>query len=139
MLRTILFYGVLLAALAMGLQWLEFRYVVRTHATETYVVLIAIAFLALGIWAGSRLFRRTTPATGAFVPNTAAQRSLKISDRELEVLGRLAAGQSNKEIARELEVSPNTVKSHVANLFAKLEVSRRTEAICRGRELGMIR
>jgi hypothetical protein len=57
MIRTILIYGLLLAALALGLQWLEFHYVVRTHATETYVVLIALAFLGLGIWAGSRLFR----------------------------------------------------------------------------------
>ena len=137
MIRTILIYGLLLAALAVGLQWLEFQYVVRTHATETYVVLIAVAFLGLGVWAGARLFRRAPPAAG-FTPNTVVQQTLKISERELEVLRRLAAGQSNKEIARELEVSPNTVKTHLANLYAKLEVSRRTEAIRRGRELGMI-
>jgi DNA-binding NarL/FixJ family response regulator len=126
-----------LAALAVGLQWLEFQYVVRTHATETYVVVIAIGFLGLGIWAGARLFRRTPPSTD-FTPNVAARQSLKISERELEVLARLAAGQSNKEIARDLQVSPNTVKSHVANLFTKLEVGRRTEAIRKGRELGII-
>lgn len=136
--RTILVYGALLAGAAWGLQWLEYQYMVRTHATETYVVLVALAFLGLGIWAGARLFRRSPPAAG-FMPNTAAQQSLRISDRELEVLGRLAAGQSNKEIARDLEVSPNTVKTHVANLFEKLEARRRTEAIVRARELGLIR
>jgi ATP/maltotriose-dependent transcriptional regulator MalT len=100
-------------------------------------VVIAIGFLGLGIWAGARLFRRTPPSTD-FTPNVAARQSLKISERELEVLARLAAGQSNKEIARDLQVSPNTVKSHVANLFTKLEVGRRTEAIRKGRELGII-
>ena len=136
--RTILVYGALLAGAAWGLQWLEYQYVVRTHSTETYVVLVALAFLGLGIWAGAKLFRRAPPAA-EFMPNTAAQQSLRISDRELEVLSRLAAGHSNKEIARELDVSPNTVKTHVANLFEKLEARRRTEAILRARELGLIR
>jgi DNA-binding NarL/FixJ family response regulator len=134
-LRTILVYGLLLAALALGLQWLELQYVVRTHATETYVVLVALAFLGLGIWAGARLFRRAPPSSE---PNTVVQQTLGISERELEVLKLLAAGQSNKEIARTLDVSPNTVKTHIAKLFEKLEVRRRTEAILRARELGMI-
>jgi DNA-binding CsgD family transcriptional regulator len=138
MLRTILVYGLILAAAAVGLQWLEYRYLVVTHATETYVVLVALAFLGLGIWAGARLFRRTPPAA-EFVPNTVVQQTLRISDREMQVLQRLAGGQSNKQIAQELDVSPNTVKTHVANLFEKLEVSRRTEAILKARELGMIR
>jgi DNA-binding CsgD family transcriptional regulator len=137
MIRTILIYGLLLAAAAVFLQWLEYQYLVRTHATQTYVVLVALAFLGLGVWAGARLFHRpAAPAT--FTPNTLAQQSLKISERELEVLQRLAAGQSNKEIAQDLDVSPNTVKTHVANLFQKLEVSRRTEAIRRARELGIL-
>jgi ATP/maltotriose-dependent transcriptional regulator MalT len=65
--------------------------------------------------------------------------TLGISDREFEVLELLAAGRSNKEIASALNVSPNTVKTHVAKIFAKLEVTRRTEAILRARELGMLR
>jgi DNA-binding NarL/FixJ family response regulator len=138
MLRTTLIYGLLLAALAIGLQWLEFQYMVRAHATETYIALIALAFLGLGIWAGARLFHRT-PRGPEFTPNTQALDSLKISAREFEVLRLLAAGQSNKEIARQLEVSPNTVKSHIAKLFDKLAVGRRTEAIVRARELGMIK
>ena len=137
MLRTILIYGVLLAAGAFALQWLEFQFVVRTHATETYMVLLAVAFLGLGIYVGSRLFRR--PAAGPFVPNTQVRDTLKVSDREFEVLTLLAEGRSNKEIARQLDVSPNTVKTHVASLFDKLEAKRRTEAISRARELGMSR
>lgn len=137
MLRTILIYGVLLAAGAFGLQWLEFQFVVRTHATETYLVLIALAFLGLGVWVGARLFRRPSPEP--FEPNAKVRETLGISDREFEVLSLLAAGRSNKEIAKQLEVSPNTIKTHVAKLFEKLEAQRRTEAISRARELGMIR
>ena len=137
MLRTILIYGVLLAAGTLALQWLEFQFVVRTHATETYLVLVALAFLGLGVWVGARLFRR--PAAGPFVPNTQVRETLGVSDREFEVLTLLAQGRSNKEIAKELDVSPNTVKTHVASLFDKLEAKRRTEAISRARELGMIR
>ena len=137
MLRTVLIYGALLAAGAFGLQWLEYQFVVRTHATETYLVLIALAFMGLGVWVGARLFRRAPPAP--FEPNTLARETLGVSERELEVLELLAAGRSNKEIAIHLNVSPNTIKTHVAKLFEKLEARRRTEAISRARELGMIR
>lgn len=136
MLRTILIYGAILAAGTFVLEWLQFRFLVRTHAVEAYVALVAAAFLGLGVWVGARLFRRA-PA-GPFVPNARAQETLRISGRELEVLALLAAGRSNKEIARRLDVSPNTVKTHVTKLFAKLEARRRTEAIQRARELGMI-
>ena len=136
MLRTILVYGAVLAAGTFVLEWLQFRLLVRTHAVEAYVVLVAAAFLGLGVWLGAKLFRRAPAAP--FVPNTRAQETLGISGRELEVLGLLAAGGSNKEIARRLEVSPNTVKTHLAKLFAKLEARRRTEAIQKARELGMI-
>jgi DNA-binding CsgD family transcriptional regulator len=135
-LRTILIYGALLAAGTFLLEWLQFRFVVRTHAMETYVALVAAAFLGLGVWLGAKLFRRAPAAP--FTPNVRAQETLGVSGRELEVLALLAAGRSNKEIARRLELSPNTVKTHVTNLFAKLEVRRRTEAIRRARELGMI-
>jgi DNA-binding CsgD family transcriptional regulator len=134
--RTILIYGVLLAAGAFGLQWLEYQFLVRTHATEIYLVLVALAFMGLGVWVGARLFRR--PPQTPFAPNTQVRETLGVSDREFEVLALLAGGRSNKEIANQLNVSPNTVKTHVANLFGKLEAKRRTQAISRARELGMI-
>lgn len=135
--RIVAIYGAALAAGAVGLEWLQYKLLIRTHPTEAWLALLAIAFLALGIWVGTRLFHRQPAAP--FEPNTRARETLGISDRELEVLELLAAGQSNKEIANQLNVSPNTVKTHVAKLFEKLEVRRRTEAILRARELGMIR
>ena len=61
-----------------------------------------------------------------------------LSARELEVLGLLAAGKPNQAIAEELVVSLETVKSHVSHLFAKPEVTNRTEAVARARELGLL-
>lgn len=135
--RTILLYGGLLAVGAVGLKWIEYNLLVRTHPGELYILLLAAAFLALGVWVGSRLFPRWAKGEG-FVVNDRARETLGISEREFEVLGLLAAGRSNKEIANALNVSPNTVKTHVAKLYGKLEVTRRTAAIVRARELGMI-
>ena len=134
--RTVLVYGGLLALGSLALQWLQFRLLVMSHATELFVGIVALAFLALGVWVGHRLFRRTRAAVAI---DLQAGSLLGISARELQVLELLAGGRSNKEIARQLELSPNTVKSHVSNLFAKLAARRRTEAIARARELGMIR
>lgn len=70
--------------------------------------------------------------------NPAARQALGISERELAVLAEIAAGHSNKEIAARLHVSPNTVKTHVARLLAKLGARRRTDALRRARELGLV-
>jgi DNA-binding CsgD family transcriptional regulator len=137
MLRTILVYGLALAAGVFVLQWLEFRFLAQRYSLEVYLALLAIGFMALGIWVGAKLFHRA-PAPAKFETNTKAQQTLGISEREFEVLKHLAAGRSNKEISAKLNVSPNTVKSHVAKLYGKLEVKRRTEAILRARELGIL-
>ena len=136
--RTVLIYAGLLVIAAFGLQWIEYKLLVREHPGELYIALIAAGFLALGVWAGMRLVPRQAAGEG-FVTNERVRETLGISDREFEVLELLAAGRSNKEIASALNVSPNTVKTHVAKLFGKLEAKRRTEAILRARELGMIR
>lgn len=136
MLRTVMIYGAILAAGTFVLEWLQFRFLVRGHALEAYVALVAAAFMGLGVWLGAWVFRRAP--TAPFAANTRVQATLGISEREHEVLELLAAGRSNKEIARELAVSPNTIKTHVTKLFGKLEVRRRTEAILRARELGML-
>lgn len=138
MLRTILIYGAILAVAAFGLQFLEYRVLAWSRPVELWLVLLAIGFMGLGVWVGARLFRRQ-PAPAGFVANTTVQKTLGISEREIEVLHLLASGESNKGIANKLNVSPNTVKTHVASLYGKLEVRRRTEAVMRARELGIIR
>jgi DNA-binding NarL/FixJ family response regulator len=136
MARTVALYAFALAAGAFALEWLEYKYVTRAFATEIYIVLVALAFTGLGVWAGYRLTPKSVAAP--FERNDAAAKSLGLTDRECQVLELLAAGHANKGIARTLDVSPNTVKTHIANLFQKLEVERRTQAIQKARELRLL-
>ena len=130
-------YGAALAAGTLALQWFDYQRLARAHAPDIYIFLIAAGFLALGVWIGARVIGARHPAP--FDGNPKAQAALGISPRELTVLQNLADGRSNKEIAAALNVSPNTVKTHVARLFEKLEARRRTDAINRARELGILR
>lgn len=129
-------YGLFLAAGAVALQWLDYRRLALVHSADISLFLVALAFLALGLFIGARVIAPPRPAP--FDGNKKALEALGISPRELEVLEEIAAGHSNKEIARRLNVSPNTVKTHAARLFEKLEAKRRTDAIARARELGIV-
>ena len=136
MTRTIILWSLVLAAGAFALQWLQYQYLVRLFSEQIYIAVIGTAFAAGGVWAGWKLASRRGPAP--FACNDAARASLGLTGQEMKVLEKLAEGQSNKEIARTLGLSPNTVKTHLANLFAKLEVARRTEAVGKARDLHLI-
>lgn len=129
-------YGALLGAGTVALQWLDYQRLARMHSGDIYLFLVALAFLGLGIFLGLRVFAAPPPAP--FDGNPKALAALGLSERELEVLQELAAGHANKEIAARLHVSPNTVKTHVARVFEKLGARRRTDAIRRARELGIV-
>jgi DNA-binding CsgD family transcriptional regulator len=133
--RTFL-YGALLAAGTLALQLLDYQRLARTHSTDLYIFLIAVGFLALGVYLGARV---ATPRAKPFDGNPQAVAALGISARELEVLEQIMAGRSNQEIADRLGVSLNTVKTHVARLLEKLGARRRGDAVARARELGIVR
>ena len=134
--KLVVLYGAALALGAIALQWIDYQQLVLAHPANIYTFVIAAGFLALGVTIGARVIGR--PRSGAFDGNAKAQAALGISPRELEVLHEIAAGRSNNEIAERLNVSPHTVKTHVARLFEKLDASRRTEAINKARELGIV-
>ncbi len=134
--KTALIYGLFIAFASFGLRWLEYQYSVRLFATEIYIVLIAVIFMIIGVWVGNRLTGRR--AGGPFRKNTNALDSLGVSEREYEVLNLLADGQTNKEIADNLFISQNTVKTHLLRLYDKLGVSRRTQAIRKAKHLSLI-
>jgi ATP/maltotriose-dependent transcriptional regulator MalT len=116
---------------------------------DTYIGIIALLFTGLGIWFAAKLRRpkvetviiekevRLSPST-EFVLNEAELKRLNLSKRELEVLQLMAEGLSNQEIADKLFVSLNTIKTHSAQLFAKMDVRRRTQAVETGKRLGLI-
>lgn len=139
--KTVLIYGALLAVLVILLRVLEYRFFVRDLSLEIYIGIIAILFTSLGIWFGLKLIDRqkskaiSQSGLDGFIINSEKLRSHGISVRELEVLELMAKGLSNQEIANKLFVSPHTIKTHSANLYSKLDVKRRTQAIRKAREI----
>lgn len=153
--RHVLIFGLVGGLLIVTLQYSEYRFVVIEHSVEIYVALVALLFSAFGIWLGLRIARgRKGPretivvrevlvaaeatAPQPFTPNTSNQQTLGITARELEILSLIARGCSNREIASQLFVSENTVKTHCARAFDKLGAVRRTQAVKRGKELGLL-
>jgi len=137
--KTILIYGVALAALIGILKFIEYRYFVRDLSLEFYLGVVAILFAGIGVWAGLRLTRRKVViANPDFKLNEPELQRLGISKREYEVLELMAQGLSNQEIADKLFVSLNTVKTHSSNLFMKLDARRRTQAVRRAKEFGIL-
>ncbi len=144
-LRSVLVFGLVGGALIAALKLAEYRFLVVEHSVEIYVGLIAALFAGLGIWLGLTLTRKDrvvivkeVPVTGPFVPDEARVKELGVTRRELEILGFIAAGLSNREIAERLFVSENTVKTHSSRLFDKLGASRRTQAVQIGRASRLI-
>jgi DNA-binding CsgD family transcriptional regulator len=145
--HTIL-YGTSLALLLILLKWLELRLVIVNHAFEIYIGSIALIFTGLGIWLALKLAKPKIKTVlvekpvyinkGNFILNEREVSKLNLSKRELEVLQLMAEGLSNNEIAEQLHVSLSTIKSHSQNIFQKMEVDRRTQAIDKARKLGII-
>jgi len=141
--KTALLYG-LIGGLAIALlKIVEYRFLVIEHSIEIYGGLVALLFSGLGIWLGLKLTRpkvvvREVTVTGPFVMNEARLAELGITPRELEILTQIAAGMSNKEIAAKLFVSENTVKTHAASVFDKLQAKRRTQAVQIAKHAGLI-
>lgn len=153
--RHVFIFGLVGGLLIATLQYTEYRFVVIEHSVELYGALVAVLFATFGIWLGLRITRRRetvretvvlrevlvpveAPGLGPFAPNTAQQQALGITVRELEILTLIARGLSNREIAKQLFVSENTVKTHCARAFDKLGAARRTQAVQRGKELGLL-
>ncbi|MBY8961287.1 response regulator transcription factor [Flavobacterium sp. D11R37] len=147
--KLVILYGCALALLLFVMRWLEIRLLIMSHAQDIYFGAIALIFTALGIWVALKV---ATPKkevvvvektvyvkhTNDFVRNEEALAALNLSPRETEVLELLATGLSNAEIAGKLFVSLNTVKTHTSKLYEKLEVKRRTQAVEKARQMGII-
>jgi len=137
--KTILLYGIAMAVLIALLKFIEYRFFVRDLSLEIYVGLLAVFFTGIGIWAGLRLTRRKVVVPNPdFRLDETLLKGHGISKREYEVLQLIARGLSNQEIAEQLFVSLSTVKTHSSNIFLKLGASRRTQALQKARELGIL-
>lgn len=146
-------YAFSLAILLLLLKWLELRFIIFDHSFEIYSGCIAIVFTSLGIWLALKLSRPRVKTivvekeiekevyvtrSDNFAPDTSLIARLELSKRELEILGLLALGHSNQEIAAKLFVSLSTVKTHNQNIFEKLDVKRRLQAVEKAKRLNII-
>jgi NarL family two-component system response regulator LiaR len=148
--RHVLIFGLVGGVLITVLKWTEFRFLVIEHSIEIYGGLTAAIFAGLGIWLGGRLTGRqrivvrevavpvALPVAEPFVADERRREDLGITRREFEVLGLIAQGMSNREIAGKLYVSENTVKTHSSRVLDKLGAKRRTQAVQLGKELGLL-
>jgi DNA-binding CsgD family transcriptional regulator len=146
--QTVL-YGAALAMLLFLLKWLELKFLIINHSLEFFVGSIAVIFTALGIWLARKLSRprveklvvekEVIVRKDKFIFNELEASKRGLSRRELEVLELMSQGFSNQEIADKLFVSSNTIKTHSRNLFEKLEVVRRTQAVQKAKDLSLIK
>ena len=147
--KAIIIYSASLAFLLFLLKWLELRFIIFDHSFEIYIGFIAVIFTALGIWLALKLSKPKIETVVVekevyvhrnenFELNTSLVAQLELSKRELEILGLLAQGHSNQEIATALFVSLSTVKTHLQNIFGKLDVQRRTQAVEKAKRLSLI-
>ena len=153
--KATILYGISLALLLLLLKWLELRFIIFDHSYEIYMGFIAVIFTALGIWLALKLSKPTIETVVVekqvlkevevyisrnenFVLNESLVSQLELSKREMEILNLLAQGDSNQEIASKLFVSLSTVKTHNQNLFEKLDVKRRIQAVEKAKRLNLI-
>jgi NarL family two-component system response regulator LiaR len=144
--RHVLILGLVGGVLIVALKWVEYQFLVVEHSFAIYGGLVAALFSGLGIWLGLKLTRERivvkevpVPATTqTFEPDERRRDDLGITRRELEILGLVAEGMSNREIAGKLFVSENTVKTHCSRAFDKLGAKRRTQAVQLGKEFGLL-
>ena len=145
--RPILFFGAAGGLLVASLRFVEYRFLVVEHSIEIYSGLIALLFAAVGIRLGLTLTKTrevtvikevAVAAPTEFARNEQQVAALAITPRELDILDQIAAGKSTREIAQALFVSENTVKTHLASIYRKLEVDRRVDALRVARVHGLL-
>lgn len=146
--KHIILYGVTLAVLVFALKWLQWKFLIVDNAIDIYIGLVALFFTALGIWVATQLTQSKVETvivekevyvhTEDFRINEEELQKLGLSNREYEVLQLLSQGQSNAQIAEKLFLSLSTIKTHVSNLYSKMEVKSRTQAVDKAKRLGII-
>lgn len=125
-------YGGVMGLLMVAMEILHYKTLVRELRIELFGVLIGILFMVFGIWLGISMYRKKHESV-KFDAN-----KLGLSKREVEVLELLSQGLSNQEVADKLFVSLNTAKTHISNIYGKLNVKRRTQAIQKARDMAII-
>jgi len=135
--KTILIFGILIAAILSLFQLSKFAIISGNSSLEFTIASIAICFFCIGLYLNKKAAKKIGNASTTTIDSKKIE-TLGISKREYEVLCEIAKGYSNKEIAARLFISESTIKSHVSNLYVKLDVKRRTQAIQKAKTLKIL-
>lgn len=134
---SVLVFGLILGLLTITLQFFEYRYYVGRLNTDIYTAVVATIFTAIGIWLGMSLLKGKKEKNSPEI-DLSKVKKLKLNEREYEVLQLIAQGLSNQEIADKLFLALPTIKTHTSNLYWKLNVQSRTQAVHKARSLNLI-
>ncbi|NVJ48454.1 MAG: DNA-binding response regulator [Cytophagia bacterium] len=139
MLKVILRFGLIIAALLILFQLSKMSLFIPDMSSDLIVGLVGASFIGLGVYLGLKFRKVEVVEVGPVIEIDHQKiQSLGLTEREMEVLRLISDGCSNVEIGEKLFVSENTIKTHVSNLFVKLDVKRRTQAVTRAKELRII-
>lgn len=137
MLKTIFRFSLIVIAMLILFQLSKASLFVPTLSADLIIGIGAVILIGLGIYLGGDFKSKVEPAKEPAVDHKKIE-ELGLSQREMEVLQLISEGHSNVEIGERLFVSESTVKTHVSNLFVKLDVKRRTQAVTRAKELQIL-
>jgi len=137
--KTALRFGLIIIALLILFQLSNASLFIPDIPADAVIGLTAVVLIALGIYLGGNIKKpKVIEVKPTLVKDQEKIKSLGISARELEVLQLISDGLSNQEIGEKLFISESTIKTHVSNLFVKLDVKRRTQAVIRAKEWRII-
>jgi DNA-binding CsgD family transcriptional regulator len=139
MLKTILRFGFIIVALLVLFQLSNASLFIPSISADLVIGIGAVILIGLGVYLGGNIKKDKIVEVQAPLPIDHEQiKSLGLSERELEVLQLISEGLSNLEIGEKLFLAETTIKTHVSNLFVKLDVKRRTQAVTRAKALKII-
>ena len=137
MTKTILTFSGIIMALLILFQLSQYSITMGSWRWEIILGIVALIFLGIGLYFRPKQ-SQSNAVSESFRQDIQKIEQLGISTREMEILQKVAEGLSNKEIGETLFVSESTVKTHISNLFIKLDVKRRTQAVQKAKELNLI-
>jgi len=134
--KTILVFGLLILALLLLFQFSKYAIISGDLKVELIIGAIAIVFFFIGVFLNKKSLHQTIKPIDEI--DHQKIKDLDISNREYEVLQKIAEGLSNKEIAESLFLTESTIKTHVSNLLVKLDAKRRTQAVKRAKSFQIL-
>lgn len=135
---VILGFGILIASLLVLFQLAQFSFYDSRKGPEIWIAVISIVFFVIGVFISRKYMPKVKKELVTKEIDLAQVDKIGLSKREYEILQLINEGLSNQQIADKLFLSENTIKKHISNLFIKLDVQRRTEALKKAKEMNII-